>query len=79
MDSGSNMRDAVLNALREMEAVFALSVDQVIREEVPAGTEVAKPVTDYAKNVEQAASDLATPTERERILKGIMGPIFSTA
>jgi hypothetical protein len=56
---------------------FASSVDQVIREETPDGVEVPEFVTDYVKNVERAASDLAARAARDRILKEIMEPVFA--
>jgi hypothetical protein len=56
---------------------FAEQVDALIKETIPAGTKVGKTVTDYKKNVERAASDLATRAERDRVLNEILQPVFA--
>jgi hypothetical protein len=56
---------------------FASEVDDVIREENPVGQPVSKHVSDYVKNVQRAASDLATRSERDRVLKELLVPVFS--
>lgn len=54
---------------------FADNVDAVIKETWPAETPVPKNVADYVKNVERAASDLGTRTERSRVLAELLGPV----
>lgn len=56
---------------------FAEQIDAVIKEMLPADTEVRNVVTDYVKNVERAASDLARRTERDRILSEILVNVFA--
>ncbi len=56
---------------------FAGKVDAVIKEAWPEGVGVPKDVGDYVKNVQRAASDLATRTERSRVLEKILAPIFA--
>jgi Protein of unknown function DUF262 len=64
------------DAARAILSEFAEQVDTVIRETLPEGAKVPKTVTDYVKNVERAASDLATRTERDRVLKEILVDVF---
>ncbi|MCO5067478.1 MAG: DUF262 domain-containing protein [Kiritimatiellae bacterium] len=70
-----------LSADRRVEATrllteFADKVDSVIRETWPQGTPVPANIGDYVKNVERAASDLATRTERARVLAELLAPVF---
>lgn len=53
---------------------FASEVDSVIRETWPEGQSVPQNIRDYVKNVERAASDLATRTERSRVLAELLNP-----
>lgn len=64
-------------AARAVLSEFAEQVDAVIKETLPDGAEVPKTVTDYVKNVERAASDLATRTERDRVLNEILADVFA--
>ena len=61
----------------ELLIQFASVVDDVIREEIPVGQQVPRDVSDYVKNVQRAASDLATRSERDRVLKELLAPVFS--
>ncbi len=63
---------------RQILLDFALEVDKVIREELPETRSVSKLVTDFVKNVQRAASDLATRTERDSVLEEILEPVFAT-
>ncbi len=56
---------------------FADNVDAVIKETLPEDAHVPKTVTDYVKNVQRAASDLATRTERGRVLNEILEDVFA--
>jgi len=62
---------------RQILVNFALEVDKVIREELP-GPSVQKNISDYVRNVERAASDLATRKERDRVLDEILRPVFGS-
>ncbi len=60
---------------REGLAKFATDVDAQVRGEAAA---TPRPeVVDYVKNVERAASDLATRTARDQIIKALLAPAFS--
>lgn len=56
---------------------FGEEVDAVIKETVPEGQETSDSVTAYVKNVERAASDLATRKERDRVIGEILAPVFA--
>lgn len=65
------------DAARAVLSEFAEQVDAVIKEMLPEGTKAPTTVTDYVKNVERAASDLATRTERDRVLNEILAEVFA--
>jgi hypothetical protein len=78
----AHVADLPLSAEKRLSARRALlefgsAVDQVIREELPDGSVAQRIVVDYVKNVERAASDLATRAERDRILREILEPVFA--
>ena len=56
---------------------FATDVDSAIKESRPEGDPIPQCIQDYVKNVERAASDLGTRTERSRVLKELLSPILS--
>lgn len=55
---------------------LATSVDQVTRDGPTNGLSTNRPVLDYVKNVERAASDLAARRERERVLTEVLADVF---
>ncbi|MBX3308123.1 MAG: DUF262 domain-containing protein [Nitrospira sp.] len=60
----------------ELLADFASKVDAVIREELSQEEKASKHVADYVKNVQRAASDLATRSERNRVLQELLSSVF---
>jgi Protein of unknown function DUF262 len=65
-------RKLAADALRE----FGESVDAVIKETTAEGAAIPANVITYVKNVERAASDLATRKERDRVIGEILAPVF---
>jgi hypothetical protein len=61
---------------REKLTNFAAQVDSVVKETTQG--EIDNHVKEYVKNVERAASDLATRTERDRIIKEVLAPVFAS-
>lgn len=55
---------------------FGEQVDAVIKDTFGSDRPIPQNITDYVKNVERAASDLATRSERDRVLKELLGPVF---
>jgi uncharacterized protein with ParB-like and HNH nuclease domain len=56
---------------------FGNAVDAVIKGNAPEGTDPPDYIVEYVKNVEKAASDLKTRTERDSILNQLLAPVFS--
>lgn len=68
----ADKRELAMKTLLE----FGRLVDSVIREEAATGESIPERVISYVKNVERAASDFATRTERDRVMREILATIF---
>lgn len=64
------------NTATQLLNTFGTLVDNVIREEVPKGTDVSQSALDYVKNVVRSASDLGNRRERERVITEVLAEVF---